>query len=380
MIWRTENWDTNKRETASILVVIVIVSLFLVVGIFRYPVARSFIDRVPDRSNFDGQIYLRVYYLMREGNGYYESLLQAFHLDDRYSPIPTSVLAWREPALHYLLSVLPTADDIYWLYLTLASATILAVFLIAYKSTSRPILSTLAPIMIANYFASPVLAPRWIIFHEWWGAFFLIFGLMMISLKREAFAAIFLVVSASIREWYALPLIGALLGSLIYKRSPPIWLAALTTYAIEYYFHYLHVNSIASSSEIFNVAFLFSRSTPLLLPASALFTYVLLQQLPLIVAALIVPILIIGVLGILGFEDKMLRLTCLALFVIPVLTLFIGSIYDYYWGTTYVPVLLLGVPLGLLRMGTLVRRAFFARGIGRRARIARVQIDASVQR
>ena len=75
------------------------------------------------------------------------------------------------------------------------------------------------------------------------------------------------------------------------------------------------------------------------------------------VAPLIGLILIIGVLGILAFQDSMLRITCLALVLtIPILSLFIGNIYDYYWGTTYVPVLLLGVPLGLSRTSKLVKR------------------------
>ena len=326
------------------------------VGLVKYSAAHEVLSGIPARSNFDGQIYVRVYYLMREGHGYYDSLLRSFQLDERYPVPPTSVLAWRQPALSYLFSLLPSVDDIYWLYIVLAVFTILSSFLVAYRSTGRALLSTVASMLIANYLASPVLAPRWVVFHEWWGACFLIFGLAMISLKKDAFGAVFLLAAACIREQYALALMGALLASLIYRRSRPSWTIAFIIYAFQYYVHYVNLSALTPGPH-FNVGFLLSRPTPLLLPASALFAYLLLQHLPLVVAPLIGLILIIGVLGILGFEDRMLRITCLALVLtVPILSLFIGNIYDYYWGTTYVPVLLLGVPLGLSRTSKLVRR------------------------
>lgn len=170
----------------------------------RYTLTR---EPAPEGYQDDAFLYLRTYYLTRDGVPYYQAFRTAFTQDRRFSSPPPFRLNYREPLLFEVWRVLPgqPGANIWYAYVFLGVGAIVVGYLLA-REFAGPGPALLAPAALAGYFAWVVTEP-YLTFSEFWAAPLAILAVWLMLRKRWWGAALAIVAAVAVRELmvYLLP-------------------------------------------------------------------------------------------------------------------------------------------------------------------------------
>lgn len=198
-----------ERLAVVIVFGCVVTCLFWTAGVLGGPNAqalRPLVQRfstIPQAQQyqFDGDLLLRIPFLMRQGVPYYAAFTQSVKEDARMNgQPPTGKLNYREPLLFYIWKVLPSSspEGIRLWFLVFATVVMAA----GYRLSSRfvsPSAAMLAPVLLAGYFAFAAVT-AWFGIVEFWGGGVAVLVLACLLRRRWLLGAFMLVIAVAIRE------------------------------------------------------------------------------------------------------------------------------------------------------------------------------------
>lgn len=189
---------------------------------------------------FDGFLYLKTFYLMKKGNGFYSSFAQAFDQDYRTSGYPPVAFNWRFPTIFYIWSLLLPANGAYLnIAFTISSLICLvAVYLIAKKFVEDS-LALVAPFLLAPYLLYGVKT-WWFPFPEYWGMFFAVLCLLFYCYDKQVLSIVFALLAVLVKELFLfLPVAGLLAGFYLHDRKRILlWCIPLIGFMLQFGLHY----------------------------------------------------------------------------------------------------------------------------------------------
>jgi len=152
---------------------------------------------------FDGHIYLKTFYLMKDGHPYYASFPAA--LTGRKGGFTiTSAFNIRPPFLFILWMILPQ-DGMFVILLFIILSTV--VFFLSYftvlQDLKDPFLAILTPALMSYLFLYGIVA-NWFTFHEYWAWFFLAIAIWARIKKYHILMIISFILCLMVRELFFL--------------------------------------------------------------------------------------------------------------------------------------------------------------------------------
>lgn len=291
-------------------------------------------EPVVESYRHDPHFIIRLFYLMKEGKDFYPAFTQAHIEDARFDLPPTSVWAYREPTLYRLWALLLPGSGLALFYGFQAASVVvlLAAFLLARRFTDEGF-ALLAPLFAATYLLFPLMT-LWFTQAEYWGGFVAILAVLCYVYQEEPAAAALALLAAAIREWYVLLVLLGLFSALLSKdsRRMLVWGISATAWAAIYAIHLTSVmpllrggpladtetkwlngglGFVAKTMRFGTQAFAYSRWAHY-----AVFAFAAL-------GALLVP-------------DRSRKLLLVGVLVLPpLLFLFVGAVWDDYWGPIF---------------------------------------------
>ncbi len=340
-----------RRFDASKLLVLSILSAFIVTSFTNSSKLREVISAEPKpRTYFNDQLsFLKVAYLVESGKNYYSAFEKAITEDGRKFTIPMQVWGWRLPTFAYIWAFLPgtAGPTSYWLFIALS----LGFFFISFKLAEIFLPSFLAVLSVYLVFPYFHFAARDVAFLEieWWGLIFFTFGIYSLLKKNYNFSSLFFLLSITIREIFVIPLLTILLLLILYSnfKAALKLLAALLAFLIFWSLHYFQVSRYTGVS----LESLQPRDHPLstffLLQtlSYASWEYLVFNFRPFLLsfAALVTLTLTFVIRKTISFPIVVISLVPLSM---ALAILKIGTPpYDDYWGISYIPLVLLSLPI-----------------------------------
>lgn len=211
------------------------------------------------KYSFDGHVYLRTFYLMKEGHSYYKSIDDSIrNRAGGYSY--SSYFNIRPPFLFYFWKLF--AFNGFYIALVFSLFAI-ALFFLAFHTIDyelkNPLLSLTAPVLLAFIFIYGLSANWYYTFHEYWGWFFLGAALWAKQKKFNLLWIIFLTLCVMTRELFFLVWIFVFITALLNKEKISAkylifsFIIILAYYLIHFYmikiniFNELHITSAGVS-------------------------------------------------------------------------------------------------------------------------------------
>lgn len=295
----------------------------------------------------DEFIFLRTFYLVKEGVNYYKAFNDSIQNDSRGGSLTKDTLTWRLPTVTYLWCIFANSGfGIGILFIIFSSFSLLAAYKISRKISNNVILVMISPILLIPYFFDAFYYQTSFLFTEWWGLFFFIFGLATLLYDKKNMAIIFFALSILSRELFLIPILAMTLVSFAFKTNRLIFLKILLIFALCYAVHFLNVQKqdVASAARVpwtrihsFNLL-QFQRET-----AFSMRQYPLLKlHLPFLWISFTIITLILQIFINRKNKQLTISLAYLACSFIPltILTPFIGVIYNDYWGILFMPLVI----------------------------------------
>lgn len=341
----------NKYLEDYKLLIIATLLVFLITAIINGDKVRRLISIEPQAKTYlnDQLSFLRVAYLVESGSDYYAANEKAITEDGRIFTIPLEIWGWRLPTYSYVWAYLPGNVGIsaYWLFILLASCFIYISFQIA-KIFIQPSLAVLSSYILFPYmhFAARDVAFLEI---EWWGLIFFTFGLYFLLKKRYSISSVFFFVALIFREIFMIPILG-ILFLLALSRDWRVFSKisfCLIAFFLFWVFHYLQASKFIG----LGMSTLVPRDHPwgtfLLMQtlSYASWEYLMVNTRPFVISIITTTIFAAG-----AFVKKNLSLPLLIIGFAPLcMALAILKIgtppYDDYWGISYVPLVLITLPV-----------------------------------
>lgn len=232
---------------AKFAICLLIVALFFYFRAFKlfqvnsadlvYPVPQ------PNQYRSDEFVFLRTFYLIRDGKNYYQAFNDAVKNDVRGGYLTKDVFAWREPTIFYFWGIFARSGiDIAIFFIVLSMATLVSFGLILNRFLPS-VVAIVSPVILVPYFWDPFVYQTGFLFTEWWGLFFFIFGLTAFFYRQKKLSFLFFSLSVMTRELFLFPLIFMLAISLFLKKNRLLFGAVLGTCGLFFAMHYFIVQS-----------------------------------------------------------------------------------------------------------------------------------------
>lgn len=297
----------------------------------------------------DELIFLKTFYLVKNGQDYYRSFAQSVAGDTRGIVLTRDTFQWRLPTIFYLWKF--TSIDGYFVFVNfwfLTLVSLICIYLILKKFIGSR-LALLGPVLAIPYFLDTLFYKTSFLFTEWWAWFFFIFGLSFFLYQKKKAAFIFLLLAALTRELMILPLILFFVYSLFLKKDRRFFLAIIALTIVFFVFHALNVgrqeNIIPSSgSSLFGRLHSFDKQSFLTMISFSMRKYPLVNF-----KSHYLIVLLAGVSLAVNLARKQTR-EVLYIFIagfsfLLLLPFITTSLYNDYWGALFMPTLILTIPL-----------------------------------
>lgn len=341
---------------------LIVFTCFLLLGLPK-PRLNFHLSEIKNKVNIepkDGQyfsdefLFLKTYYLMKKGRGYYESFNYAIIKDGRNiekkGQILKSVWQWRWPFNFYLWKFLTkNGEGILNLFILFSAITLISSFFIA-KKFLPPHLALLPPFLLFPYFLDVFEYKTSFLFTEWWGLFFFILAIVMLLYKRKILATLFFSLTVIIRELFIISVFTMFFLSLIFKKDRIIFLIAILVFLGGLILHIQHIRTLNGLNTSFDIYFqtglhgfnklnllkriAFSSRQYLLIPWKTNYFLILFGIGGLVIDAV-------------RHKFKNLYPCLLGLFsFLPFLIInpFLGTVYNDYWGVVFMPLTIIFSP------------------------------------
>ena len=228
--------------------------IYVILGVNLSSPLRNTVNIEPMNKsyNHDGLFYLKVYYQMKKGSNYYDSLKESFLQDKRNikNQVPQFWFGWRSPVIYYLFKLFQRPSTIIYVFVFLSLVSILCIFLWFRKLTSF-LYSITAVSFLIPYFLYGA-SSMWFMFMEYWGLFFFVFGITAYIYKYFNLSVLFLCISVFIRELYLILLFGLFL-SCIFKRDFRYSIKLIGIVLLFSIFLAFHINNVIPYLDSFSI-------------------------------------------------------------------------------------------------------------------------------
>jgi len=201
----------------------------------------------------DEVAFLKTFYLMEKGNDYYLAYKIARENYASGNLIQSKVSTWRSPVVFYLWNIFSeNGEDILTIFVFFMFISLICSYLLLKKFMSHK-LSLIGSLAIAPYFYDSLKYKTAFLFTEWWGLFFFLIGLVAIVYKRYFVACLGLILAILSRELFIIPVLGFLLLRVIQKKEIKYFLVPIIVFFLFYFFHWHNVTNIMMSTNKVNI-------------------------------------------------------------------------------------------------------------------------------
>lgn len=347
----------NALKNLNEIFIAHLIVFFLFSSYFNSYTLRSVISKEPATKSYFNDYFgfLRNFYLVEKGYGYYEGLVITHTEDGRSSTLPQKVWNWRLPTYAYLWKIFPGTGglSVYIFFLALSSTALYFAYRIG-RVFLNPNQAVLVPYVLLPYFHF-VARDLSFLEMEWWALPFLILAVFAIVRKRLNLLFISSVIVMLLRELFLIPVVLWVLLMVISKRYKMVkaLIFAVIIFLMAFLLHYFEVTqyiprsweSVSFGSRPFDltvfqqtlsygsVDYLFFRFRPFLI-------------------SLVLTVLLLAA----SFYQRKINLNLL---LIPITALFMatftlkfGTKDADYWGITYEPILLISFVILTFRLVT----------------------------
>lgn len=191
-----------SRKSLALFLLILISLNFLFQGfvVSKEVAAKASQEPPAEGYAFDPIFFLKVYYLMRGGEGFYSSFDRGFREDARTDEPSTSLAGWRSPVLFWIWSkIFPRGDTIVYAFIFLTLLSLFSSYYLAMR-ISDEVSALVAPACLATYclYAIP---SWWFLELEFWASFLAIFSAFFFYERKEHLSLGLALLAGSVREW-----------------------------------------------------------------------------------------------------------------------------------------------------------------------------------
>ncbi len=329
------------------LVNFIIIIIFVTCGIFFAMANLKSAGNLNEPKNHgfqsDEMYFLKTFYEFRDGENIYQALKSADTA--RGGKMKPNIFMWRWPTVFYLWTfVAKNGIQILYLFWTLAVFSWISVYFIL-KKYLHSLLAVTGAVFVMIYFSDAVFYKTSFLFTEWWGWFFFMYGLVFFVHKKLKIAWPLFLVAISTRELMIIPIIIFLIISFIVKKNQLFFLSLLILFGIfllvHNYFIRLTLHTVAVSAGSAGIH-LPNKAQVLRMISFSMRGFPFLRyysHLILLTAALGAFLKIV-----ITQKEEMLYVSFAGISLALILP-FISNSYSDYWGITFMPSLLMIIPL-----------------------------------
>lgn len=213
----------NRKHLVLFLLILISFN-FLVQGLVvsKGVAQKASIEPPAEGYSFDPVFFLKVYYLMKGGEGFYKAFDQGFREDARFDKPYTTVAGWRSPVLFWMWSkAFPTGAEIVYVFIFLSLVALSVSYYLA-RRISDEVSALVAPALLSAYFLYATVS-WWFMELEFWASFLAIFSAFFFYQRKEKLSLGFALLAGSIREW----LVSNVLAGMVEKLSKREWRKSL---------------------------------------------------------------------------------------------------------------------------------------------------------
>ncbi len=238
-------------------IVIVLVVFYLVFFFFYSLKAHfelsQFTEPVDKTYKSDELSFLKTFYLMEKGFNYYQAFYTSRLNMVEQDKLGQDLFTWRMPTIFYFWSLMANnGEQIFLLFTYLCLLFILFTFIFISRifngKTAAASIGFLIPYLNDTFRYKTAF-----LFTEWWGFFFFFFGLVLLEYKRKIRAVIFLSLAALTRELFFIPLFFLLVFNIFLKKDFKIFLSAVLISVFGYIVHFYFVSQMFSGEQNFSL-------------------------------------------------------------------------------------------------------------------------------
>lgn len=326
---------------------IILIAIFILTSWLNSNDVRKHLQREPTPETYRSDLddFLRTYYLMEKGQGYYISFSQAVSENAFKSYIAPNIWSWRLPTIFYFWKLLPTGNGvfIYFAFVVLSSISLYFVLPISeyFFSKDRLKYAILSPYLLYPYFH---FAARDLVFlhTEWWAIMISIIAVYLWVKQLRFLSVLAFSLAVITRELLIFPfIIVVIIYSVLKKQLQVLLLLPLIILSTLIVLHYIGVTNV-----IGNPANLFTprihRLSYQILQATLAFgswEYIYYK------IRIFIVFYILSFVGIL-FNHRLSKAILMGFIIFPFSFLFLGSSnYNDYWGIFYIPWVAISAPL-----------------------------------
>lgn len=339
-----------KRVIKSLnkIFIVHLIIFFLVSSFINSHSIRSIIAEEPaPKSYFNDYLgFLRNFYLVEKGYGYYDGLVIVHTEDGRSSTIPQKVWNWRLPTYAYFWKIFPGTGglSVYFFFLVLSTLALYFAYRIG-RVFLNPYQAILVPYILLPYFH---FAARDLSFlaMEWWALSFLIFAVFFYLKNRLFLTFISTTITLLLRELFLIPIVIFMILSIFSKgyKKATVFFSSIANFLTFLGLHYQNVTTfIPRKLESFQP------------DVQAFDLYIFQQTLSygsidylffrfrLFLISLVLAVLLLAISIYRRRISANLLLVPLTVLSMTIFTLKFGTKDADYWGVTYVPLLLISL-------------------------------------
>lgn len=294
----------------------------------------------------DESIFLKTFYLMKQGNSYYSSFKYASENGSRKINLTHDASLWRFPTIFYVWSLTSHEGfQIFNLFWTLVLISLILIYLILRKFVGS-LIAIAGPTLLVPYFADVFAYRTSFLFTEWWALFFYLAGLCLLIYQKKPFV-FFFILAVVTRELLIIPILLLFFYSLLIKKNRLLFLLVIFVFIAFTQFHRM----IVLRQEVLPVAApLISRLHSFDKDSFLSMISFSMRKYPFVAYKFHYLILFTSLLSFLVNLFVKIKSNAMYVFlsglsgflVFPFIT---TSVYNDYWGILFMPILIATIPL-----------------------------------
>lgn len=302
----------------------------------------------------DESDYLKTFYLMERGGGFYVAHRQALILDQRFLDFKGDVASWRFPTIFYFWKVVANSGtSIRFSFLVLSSICLVSVYFLMKRFMG--VIGLLSVYLLIPYFLGS-FTDKSFLFIEWWALMFLIFGLTLLVYNKRLLAYLAFVFCAMTRETFLVSVASIVFWDTLVRKR---FLLTFLTIGVFALFFLFHLENLGNFSVWAPMSRLHTLNKGLILNVFAfsgrMYEFAFLRQSLILTLLAVVGIIYNFIIYLKRKDVSTSPLLLLAFVPMVIFASFFGTIvheagrefYSDYWGISFVPVAIIFAPLFL---------------------------------
>ncbi len=227
-----------------ILICVYLLAYILTPVFQNYFQIKNLAEPVNKSYSSDEVSFLKTYYLMKKGLGYYPAFQSARANLSTEDDLSSDTSRWRMPTIFWIWNLFaPGGNQILTLFIFLSFLGITSIYLLI-KIEHGVIFGILSVLGFLPYLYDSFSYGSAFLFMEWWGLWLLVLGLTAYFYQRNILAIFFLSLALLTRELLLIPVIFLAIYSFHKNQRWQIFMICIAIFFIGYLFHWMNINAI----------------------------------------------------------------------------------------------------------------------------------------